>query len=31
LLQLSALLPTPVSSSFKRLVDFLVPPSAALE
>jgi O-antigen/teichoic acid export membrane protein len=31
LLQLSALLPTPVGSSFKRLVDFLVPKPAVVE
>lgn len=31
LLVLSALLPTPVASSFKRLVDFLVPPSPVVE
>jgi O-antigen/teichoic acid export membrane protein len=31
LLQLSALLPAPVGSSFKRLVDFLVPQPAAVE
>jgi hypothetical protein len=31
LLQLSALLPTPVGSPFKRLVDFLVPQPAAAE
>jgi O-antigen/teichoic acid export membrane protein len=31
LLQLSALLPTPVGYSFERLVDFLVPQPAALE
>lgn len=31
LLQLSALLPTPVGSSFKRLVDFLVPQPAIIE
>ncbi|MGC1414311.1 MAG: polysaccharide biosynthesis C-terminal domain-containing protein [Candidatus Acidiferrum sp.] len=31
LLQLSALLPTPVGSSFKRLVDFLVPQPAVVE
>ncbi len=31
LLQLSALLPTPVGSSFKHLVDFLVPQTQAVE
>jgi O-antigen/teichoic acid export membrane protein len=31
LLQLSALLPTPVGSSFKRLVDFLVPQPTVVE
>jgi O-antigen/teichoic acid export membrane protein len=31
LLQLSALLPTPVGSSFKRLVDFLVPQPVVVE
>jgi len=31
LLQLSALLPTPVGSSFNRLVDFLVPPPVVVE
>ncbi|MGC1484104.1 MAG: oligosaccharide flippase family protein [Candidatus Acidiferrum sp.] len=31
LLQLSALLPTPVGSSFKRLVDFLVPQPAIID
>jgi O-antigen/teichoic acid export membrane protein len=31
LLQLSSLLPTPVGSSFKRLVDFLVPKPGAVE
>jgi hypothetical protein len=31
LLQLSALLPAPVGSSFKRLVDFLVPQPAVVE
>ena len=31
LLVLSALLPTPVASSFKRLVDFLVPHSPVVE
>jgi O-antigen/teichoic acid export membrane protein len=31
LLQFSALLPTPVGSSFKRLVDFLVPQTQAVE
>jgi O-antigen/teichoic acid export membrane protein len=31
LLQLSALLPTPVGSSFNRLVDFLVPQPAVIE
>jgi O-antigen/teichoic acid export membrane protein len=31
LLQLSALLPTPVGSSFRRLVDFLVPQQAVAE
>jgi O-antigen/teichoic acid export membrane protein len=31
LLQLSALLPTPVSSSFNRLVDFLIPQPAVVE
>jgi zinc transporter ZupT len=31
LLQLSALLPTPVGSSFNRLVDFLVPGPVAVE
>jgi O-antigen/teichoic acid export membrane protein len=31
LLQLSALLPTPVGSSFRRLVDFLVPQPAIVE
>jgi O-antigen/teichoic acid export membrane protein len=31
LLQISALLPTPVSSSFNRLVDFLIPQPAAVE
>jgi O-antigen/teichoic acid export membrane protein len=31
LLQLSALLPTPVGSSFNRLIDFLVPQPAVLE
>ena len=31
LLQLSALLPTPVGSSFKRLIDFLVPQPAVAE
>jgi O-antigen/teichoic acid export membrane protein len=31
LLQLSSLLPTPVGSSFKRLVDFLVPQPGAVE
>jgi O-antigen/teichoic acid export membrane protein len=31
LLQLSALLPTPISSSLNRLVDFLVPQPAAVE
>jgi O-antigen/teichoic acid export membrane protein len=31
LLQFSALLPTPVGSSFKRLVDFLVPQTRAVE
>jgi hypothetical protein len=31
LLVLSALLPTPVGSSLRRLVNFLVPPSPAVE
>jgi hypothetical protein len=31
LLQLSALLPTPVGSSFKRLIEFLVPQPAVAE
>jgi len=31
LLVLSALLPMPVGSSFKRLVNFLVPPPTAAE
>ncbi|MGC2830366.1 MAG: polysaccharide biosynthesis C-terminal domain-containing protein [Candidatus Acidiferrum sp.] len=31
LLQLSALLPTPVGSTFKRLIDFLVPQAAVVE
>jgi hypothetical protein len=31
LLQLSALLPEPVGSSFNRLIDFLVPQPAVLE
>jgi hypothetical protein len=31
LLQFSALLPTPVGASFKRLVDFLVPQTQAVE
>jgi hypothetical protein len=31
LLVFSGLLPTPVSSSFTRLVDFLVPPSPVVE
>jgi hypothetical protein len=31
LLQLSALLPAPVGSSFNRLVDFLVPQPVAVE
>jgi O-antigen/teichoic acid export membrane protein len=31
LLQLSALLPTPISSSFNRLVDFLIPQPAVVE